>query len=168
MKEGETKPKLTDQEITGGSDFRSIKSRLNPPKQSPNGLEKRKLVGILLGWLVKFVMNNFLYTFGGKDRKQTDGAPIGDILSQAAARMVGNEFDDIFLKMLETLEIKNELYDRYVDDIQTMTRSIGRRTRFCPMTGTMVEKTEEEIVADLEKNEDEITMEELRKVADTC
>ena len=51
---------------------------------------------IFLGWVVKFVINYFMYTFGGKDMKQSNGAAIGDIISQALAMMVGNEFDEIF------------------------------------------------------------------------
>ena len=51
---------------------------------------------IFLGWVVKFVINYFMYTSGGKDMKQSDGAAIGDIISQALAMMIGNEFDEIF------------------------------------------------------------------------
>ena len=42
VKEGEDKPRMTDQEITGGSDFRTVKSKLNPPKRSPTPREKKK------------------------------------------------------------------------------------------------------------------------------
>ena len=105
-----------------------------------------------MGWLVKYVMNNFLYTFGVKDKKQKGGAPIGDILSGAAARMIGNEFDEIFEMKMIQLEIQNELYSRYIDDIDLFVRSIGRSLKFCPRTGTMTEKSPEEILADREKN----------------
>ena len=33
--------------------------------------------------IVKKVMMNLLYTLGGVDRKQSDGGPIGDVLTQA-------------------------------------------------------------------------------------
>ena len=56
----------------------------------------------------------------------------------------------------------------YVDDIDLFLRSIGRRVKFCPRAGVMIEKSQEEKLADADKNEDEITMEELIKVADTC
>ena len=82
--------------------------------------------------------------------------------------MIGNEFDEIFEKKMEKLEIDNELYSRYVDDIDLFVWSIGRGVKFCPRDGCMVEKSPEEILADEDKNEDEITMEELRKIADTC
>ena len=94
---------MADQENTGGSDFLTVKSKLDPPKRSPMPREKRKLVGIPMGWLVNYVMNNFLYTFREKkqNKKQGKGAPIGDILSQEAARTVGNEFDEIFEKNMK-------------------------------------------------------------------
>ena len=167
-KEDETKPRMIDQEITGGDDFRTVKSKLNPPKRSPTDQERRKLIGILMGWLVEYIMTHFLYTFGGADLKQEDGGPTGDEATQAVARIVGDEFDEIFGEMMISLELKNELYSRYVDDIDLMMRSIGRRVKFCPLAGAMVEKTYDEMKADETKQEDEITMEELRKVADTC
>ena len=47
-----------------------------------------------MAWIVKFIMENFLYTFGGEDRRQSEGAPIGDEILQAIARHIGNEYDD--------------------------------------------------------------------------
>ena len=44
VKEGETKPKLTDQEITGSDQFRtSHRSKLDPPIRKPTHLERKKL-----------------------------------------------------------------------------------------------------------------------------
>ena len=83
-------------------------------------------------------------------------------------RIFGDEFDEIFEKMMIFLKLKNELYRRYVDDIDLMMRSIGRRVKFCPLAGAMVEKTYDEMKADETKQKYETTMEELRKVADTC
>ena len=61
---------------------------------------------------------NFLYTFGGEDRKQGSGGPIGDIITQACARHMGNEFDELFTRKMLELAIKNELYQRYADDFK--------------------------------------------------
>ena len=44
--------------------------------------------------------------------------------------------------------------------------SIGRRTKFCPKAGVMVDKSEEQKKAAKDKREDEIFMVELRKIAD--
>ena len=68
---------------------------------------------------------------------------------------------------MEKLDIKHLLYYRYADDIDLFLRSIGRKTKFCPVDGKMVEKTEEEIEADMDKHDDEVTMIELKKIADT-
>ena len=62
--------------------------------------------------IVKMIMTNSLYTFGGEDRKQGSGGPIGDVLTQAMARHMGNEFDELFTGEMKKLDIKNELYDR--------------------------------------------------------
>ena len=82
----EKKPRLTDQEIVGGDDFRTgIKSKLNPPKERPNDVQKRRMVAIGMSLIVEQVMSNFLYSFGGEDRRQASGGPIGDVLTQAIA-----------------------------------------------------------------------------------
>ena len=77
--------------------------------------------------VVEKVMTNFLYTFGGEDRRQASGGPIGDVLTQAIARHMGNEFDQKFNTKLTSLNIKTELYQRYADDVDLVTRSVGRK-----------------------------------------
>ena len=163
----EKKPRLIDNEMVGGNDFRTgPKSKLNPPKRTPTPGERKKMIAIWMSLIVKMIMTNFLYTFGGEDRKQGSGGPIGDVLTQAMARHMGNEFDELFTGEMKKLDIKNELYDRYADDIDLANRSIGRRIKFCPLDGCMVSKTSEEIEADNGKEEDELTMIELKKIAD--
>ena len=89
----ESKPRLTDKEMVGGKDFRTgEKSKLNPPKRKPTNFERKKMVAIAMSIIVEKVMTNFLYTFRGKDRRQKDGGPIGDVLTQAMSRHMGNEF----------------------------------------------------------------------------
>ena len=78
----ENKPRLTDKEMVGGDDFRvGAKSKLNPPKRTPTEGESKKMMAIAMSLIVKKVMMNFLYTFGGVDKKQRDGGPIGDVLT---------------------------------------------------------------------------------------
>ena len=168
VKDGETKPKITDQEITGGEQFRKARSRLNPPRRKPNNQQRKKMVAIMFEWLVKFIMNNFLYTFGGENMKQGKGGPIGDEVTQAVSRFVGFEFDEVFDKKVKDAGIKMEMNGRYVDDNNVFTRSIGRKMKFCPLAGSLVEKTENEENESEGMREDEITMNELRKIADTC
>lgn len=60
-------PRLIDQEITGSAQFRNAeKSKLNPPKRKPNEMELKKMFSITLVWIVKYVMENLLDTFGWK------------------------------------------------------------------------------------------------------
>ena len=164
----ERKPKLTDQEIVGGDDFRTgAKTKLNPPKERPNNAQKRKMIALAMSLIVEKVMANFLYTFAGQDRRQSSGGPIGDVLTQAIARHMGNEFDQRFKKLMEDANVKAELYQRYADDIDLVTRSVGRSVKFCPLAGKFVSKSDDEIAAELNMEEDEITMKELKHIADT-
>ena len=72
------KPKITDQILTGSKDFRTgNKSVVNPPSRKPTELERKKMIAIAMAWIVKKVMTNFLYTFGGENRRQKSGGPIG-------------------------------------------------------------------------------------------
>ena len=80
---------------------------------------------------------------------------------------MGNDIDEVFLSKIIDLAIQNELYYRYADDINLALRSIGRKTKFCPEAGRMIDKSEAEMEAELHKNEDEITITEIRKIADT-
>ena len=125
------------------------------------------MVAIGMSLIVEKVMANFLYTFGGEDRRQESGGPIGDVLTQAIARHMGNEFDQRFNQLMKNVEVKSELYQRYADDIDMVIRSIGRAKRFCPLAGSFVTKTQEEIVAEAEMEEDEINMKEMKNLADT-
>ena len=164
----EKKPRLTDQEMIGGEDFRTgAKSKLKPPVRTPTEKERKTMTAIAMSLIVQKVMTNFLYSFGGDDRKQASGGPIGDVLTQAIARHMGNEFDDLFKGKMAKLGIENEIYQRYADDIDLAHRTMGVRTKFCPMAGKLVPKTEEEIESEAEKEEDELTMIELKKVADS-
>ena len=86
----------------------------------------------MIGWLVKYVMNNFLHTFGGEDRKQEEGGPTGDHLMQAISRTIGQEYNELFLKKVEKMIIKVKLYDRHVDEQNIFGRSFGRSTKFAP------------------------------------
>ena len=100
----EKKPRLTDSEMVGGEDFHIVdKSKLNPPARTPTDVETKKMIAIAVSLIVKQVMTNFLYTFGGKDMKQDSGGPIGDVLTQAMARHMGNEFDELFNTKITSL-----------------------------------------------------------------
>ena len=96
------------------------------------------MVAIAMSLIVKKVMENFLYTFGGVDRRQASEGPIGDVLTQAIARHMGNEFDEKFNQLMMKNDVKSELYQRYADDIDLFIRSVGRTRKFCPQTQSFV------------------------------
>ena len=124
------------------------------------------MVAIAMSLIVKKVMTNFLYTFGGEDRRQEDGGPIGDVLTQAVSRHIGNEFGELFNYQIVKLDIKQELYQRYADDIDEANRTIGRRLKFCPLVECMIHKELEQIEAERDIEEDELTRRELKRIAD--
>merc|ERR1711978_111267 len=144
-----------------GDDFRTgTKTKLNPPKCRPTESQRKRMIAIAMSLIVEKVVTNFLYTFGGEDRRQASGGPIGDVLTQAIARHMGNEFDDRFNKKLNSLNIKTELYQRYADDVDVVVRSVGRDVKYCPMAGEMQSKTTKEIHDEICIEEDAITMRE--------
>ena len=107
IKEGESKVKMTDQEMNGGDQFRrEPRSKLHPSGRKPSDQERKRLTAIALGWLVGHIMTNFLYNFGGVDRMQEEGGPMGDELMQALSRFIGMEYDNKFLETLERLKVE--------------------------------------------------------------
>ena len=116
------------------------KTKLNPPKRIPTEAERKKMVAIAMSLIVKKVMTNFLYSFGGEDKKQSSGGPIGDVLTQAMSRHMGNEFNDLYNDKIIKLDLKQEMYQRYADDTNVAQRSIGRRHKFCPLTGSILSR----------------------------
>ena len=154
--------------MTGGEQFRKARSRLNPPRRKPSNWERKKMVAIMFEWLVKFIINKFLYTFGGESQRQCTGGTIGDEVTQAVPRFVACVFDKVFENKVKNVGIKIDMNGRYVDDNNICVWSIGKKVKFCPPAGRLVEKTEDAKKECEEMMEDEITMEELRKIADTC
>ena len=83
------------------------------------------------------------------------------------SRHLGNEYDENFLEKFENINIKIELFDRNVDDQDIALRSFGKRVKFCHLDGELIPKTDVEIEDQKELQEDQVVMEELRKVADS-
>ena len=83
---------------------------------------------------------------------------MGDELTQAISRHIGNEYDEMFLEFLKRLSVKIELYYRYADDQNIAGWSIGRTMKFCQVDGTFKNKTAAEINDDIDKREDELKL----------
>ena len=161
VKDGEDKPKLTDQEITGGVHFRTgPRSKLLPLNRSPSNSERKKMAAMATGWIVKHTMSNILYTFGGKDRKQMMGGLVGDEITQASSRHLGNEFDKLLQEKYASLDINIEVFDQYADDQNVALRDFGEDLKFCPLDGRMKQKSVAEKEQDKDKRTYELIMED--------
>ena len=73
----------------------------------------------------------------------------------------------MFNQKIVQLDVKQELYQRYADDINQALRAIGRRMKFCHLTGCMEEKGPEQIEAEENIQDDELTMREMKQIADS-
>ena len=56
-----------------------------------------------------------------QDRNQEDGGPIWYDLTQALSRMIGFEYDELFIETCEKIADEIKLYERFVDDQNVMT-----------------------------------------------
>ena len=66
------KPRLTDQEMVGGDDFRAgLKSKLNPPRRKPTEAQRKKMVAIGMSLIIQKVNLKFgLNIINGKTDTQ--------------------------------------------------------------------------------------------------
>ena len=83
----------------------------------PDKKRGHKMIAWTIAIAVETSMSNHMYRFDGKFYHQKDGGPIGDELTQAAARMVMVWFDRRMIDRCQTLGIVLPYYTRYVDDI---------------------------------------------------
>ena len=73
----------------------------------------------------------------------------------------------MFNQKIVELDVKQELYQRYADDINQALRAIGRKMKLCHLTGCMVEKVPEQINAEEIIQDYELTMREMKQIADS-
>ena len=83
----------------------------------PSSSQEKKMLSMMIATAVEVSMTNHLYRFDGKVYHQSDGGPIGDELSQAAARMTMAWYDRKLIDKCQKLSIALPYYTRYVDDI---------------------------------------------------
>ena len=60
----------------------------------------KRLMGVALGIVLKFIFENFVYTFGGKYYLQKKGAPTGNRISMCGATLTMQEWRDEFKQIL--------------------------------------------------------------------
>jgi len=160
------KPSMTSREVQGGAVQRNDNNtKWKKPRKKPDTPALRKQ---LLGWgmeiAVRTIMRNHIYQYHGEHRRQTRGGGIGVELTGAIAKCVMAEWSKSFCLLAGRLGIKLEMYKCYVDDENTIMRSLPMGTRF--EDGELVIKNEE-IDADRQKPDDERNMKVLKDVADS-
>ena len=86
------------------------------PREKPTSKEKVELIGAMLEISIMFFFKNFIYNFGGVDYLQGSGGPIGARLTMCVARIVLQEWSEIFSGILRSNNIRERLRAIYVDD----------------------------------------------------
>ena len=105
----------------------------------------KRLLGVGLGLAVKFIFQNFVYTFAGRYFLQKNGAPIGNRISMCASTLVMQEWRDIFKAILDLSKIQELLAALYVDDGRNLVQIIPKGVRFDEKKEMLIHKEEWEI-----------------------
>ena len=87
------------------------------PDKEPTANQKRKMLTECIRIALTIVMENHMYTFDNKIRKQTSGGAIGLTLTGTLAQIFMMWWDGEFIKRAEDAGIVLRMYKRYVDDI---------------------------------------------------
>ena len=74
------------------------------------------MAGCVLRSACKLVMQNHFYSYDNTIRRQTKGGAIGNKLTEKLGRLSMKRHDKKYLKLLKKLDIREEIFDRYVDD----------------------------------------------------
>jgi hypothetical protein len=96
--------------------------------RDPDMETKRDLIAKMMEIFVSTIMENHVYQFEGHLYLQSDGRPIGLLVTGTLARLVMLWWDHLFLKKLSSMKIEPEMYLRYVDDEGIATKPIPRGT----------------------------------------
>ena len=99
-------------------------------KKEPSVHQKNRMLAKMISIAVHTAMSNHTYRFDGRVFKQEDGAPIGDELAQAVARIVMNWWDRRFLNLCSETGVELLMYLRYVDDTNKAVIPPPLGTRF--------------------------------------
>ena len=91
----------------------------------------KRLIGIGLGLVVKFIFENFVYTFGGKYFLQLKGAPIGNRISMCAGNLTMEEWREKFIEILKASKIEELMAGLYVDDGRNLIEILPIGVRYC-------------------------------------
>ena len=88
------------------------------------------MIGCMVRHATKLVMQNHFYTFDNEIRKQNKGGAIGNKLTERLGKILMKRHSLKYLKLLEKVELKNELLETYVDDTIDVVAAIDPGVRF--------------------------------------
>lgn len=111
---------------------------------------KREIIAKAMEIFIEAIMTNHVYQFEGELFHQTDGGPIGLLITGTLARVVMLMWDQMYLKKLEYLKIQPRMYVRYVDDEGIAADPIKKGMKY----------EGGELVEDVETDEDRLGTEE--------
>ena len=135
-----------------------------PPKREPTPNEKRRMLGKVWEIMTIVSMKNHVYKFGGKIRIQKEGGPIGLGLTGEVADCAMVDWDNKLLEKLSQLGIHPAIYKRFKDDITMLLERLEKGTVF--KDGKLV-IDDQKSVLDKEKDDEIVTMEVIRQIANT-
>jgi hypothetical protein len=161
---GKSKVKITDGVMTGGEVVRGrFKEMFQEPIRKPNRKEVKRMTALSIKIGVREVMGNNLYLFNRQVRRQKNGGPIGVELTGAVSRVVMGRWDRLFRNLMMELKMIMWLYRRYVDD---MNLAVKTERTLKLVERKIVKKTEQEMEEERNENDDKVTMELIKNIAD--
>ena len=92
--------------------------------------ERIEVIATVVAIATKVLFSNHLYTFAGKVYRQKSGGAIGHRATCAIARVTMNTWDLLWTKKMKELNLKKEVYTRYMDDGRTLMYPIRPGWRF--------------------------------------
>ena len=112
---------------------------------------------------LEVVLNNHIYTYDGVNRKQNSGGAIGLQLTGVIANIFMTWWDRQLVRRINGLGIECKMYERYVDDINIVTKGQIHGKRY---KNGEIEVSEERKKDDDSKENDEVMMEFIKSVGD--
>ena len=159
-----SRPGLTSQAVMGGPATRYKDSPWLPPARQPARGEQRKMLGCMLAHATRLVMRNHFYSYDNKILKQGKGGAIGNKLTERLGKILMKRHSKMYLRKLEELGLRNELFEGYVDDTTDGLVAVDPGVKF---DGERLVKDDSKVEDDEKIPEDKRTMEVLKDIANT-
>ena len=153
--------------ITASGTKRKKEERYAPwifPERVPNETTKRIMLVEVLKIGLNIVLTNHLYTYDNVVRKQNEGGAIGLQLTGVVADIFMGWWDQKLVSKLAPLNIVCKMYERYVDDINSVLKGNVKGKEY--VDGKLIDN-EEKRREDETKEKDQIMMELLKNIGNS-